>query len=199
MELRLLNKQELEALYRSELAYDFPPSELKPLRAMLELLDRGRYEPWGLFDGEALLGYALMWLGEDPGCALLDYLGILRGKRSGGLGSALLRLLGERYGGIVAEAEAPADCSAEEEVLRRRRLDFYRRNGFRLMDYECALFGVRFCCLCRGGGEDGGAVMEAHRRIYEGRFSPEHLERYIQIPLRPGEAVRPAPAWTEEE
>ena len=41
--------------------------------------------------------------------------------------------------------------------------------------------------------------MEAlHRGIYAQYFSPAHMERYIQLPLRPDEAVKPAPEWVEE-
>ena len=39
MELQLLNKEELTALYQNEMTVDFPKSELKPLRAMLRLMD----------------------------------------------------------------------------------------------------------------------------------------------------------------
>ena len=39
MELKLLNKCELKELYTNEMTADFPKSELKPLRAMLRLMD----------------------------------------------------------------------------------------------------------------------------------------------------------------
>ena len=68
--------QQLAQLYRQELTSAFPPEELKPLRSMLSLMEQGRYQALGLYDGEDLVAYALIWL--EPGCpfALLDYLGI---------------------------------------------------------------------------------------------------------------------------
>ena len=45
MELRLLNKEELTGLYQKEMTVDFPHAELKPLKAMLRLMDMGRYDP----------------------------------------------------------------------------------------------------------------------------------------------------------
>lgn len=65
MELRLLNREELTELYRGELVHVFPGAELKPLAAMLRLLDMGRYEPLlAVEEGEAV-GYALLWLTVD--------------------------------------------------------------------------------------------------------------------------------------
>ena len=54
MELRILNKAETKALYNSEMKRAFPPSELKPLSAIEDMRDKGRYEPLGLYEGEEL-------------------------------------------------------------------------------------------------------------------------------------------------
>lgn len=199
MELKLLNKEELKELYAREMAFDFPKSELKPVRAMLRLMDMGRYEPLLVTqDGEAV-GYAMMWLPAGGRGGLLEYLGVLRGKRDRGLGSAILDLLARRYGQLFGEAEAPDSDDPAENDLRRRRIAFYERNGFRVLDYECALFGVRFACLYRGPEGDDRKIEGLHRSVYADYFSPEHMERYVQLPLGPGEAVKPAPAWVEED
>lgn len=107
MKLHLLNKEELAALYENEMTADFPKSELKPLRAMLRLMDLGRYDPLLVTEGGRPLGYALVWLPEGREGALLEYFGVLRGKRNGGLGSRILALLADRYGQLFGEAEAP--------------------------------------------------------------------------------------------
>ena len=199
MELRLLNKEGLTALYQSEMTGDFPRSELKPLAAMLRLMDLGRYDPLLVVQDGQTVGYAMLWLAGDRAGALLEYLGVLRGKRSGGLGTRILALLADRYGQLFGEAEAPgADASPAENGLRRRRIAFYERNGFRVLDYQCALFGVRFHCLYRGPEADDRKVEALHRGVYAEYFSPAHMERYIQLPLKPGEAVKPAPEWVEE-
>lgn len=199
MTLHPLTKDQLSALYRDELTADFPKSELKPLRAMLRLMDEGKYDPLLVLDGETPVGYALLWRPERGDGALLEYFGVLRGLRGGGIGSAILELLAARYGSLFCEAEAADSPDETENALRLRRLDFYRRNGFRLLDYDCALFGVHFRCLYRGGEEDDRAVEALHRSVYADYFSPAHFDRYIQLPLHPGEAVRPAPEWVEED
>lgn len=199
MELNVLDKAGLSALYDSDIRFDFPKAELKPLQAMLKLMDAGRYEPLLVTEDGSAVGYALCWLPEGREGALLEYLGVLRGKRSGGLGSRILTLLMARYGQVFGEVEAPdQSASPAEDDLRRRRIAFYERNGFRVLDYECALFGVRFQCMYRGPETDDRKVLALHRGVYTGWFSPAHMERYIQLPLAPGEAVKPAPGWVEE-
>lgn len=198
MELKTLNERELSALYREEMVYDFPKSELKPLGAMLRLLEMGQYDPLLVTENGERVGYAMMWLPKSRQGALLEYLGVLRGKRSAGLGARILPLLAQRYGQLFGEAEAPTSQDEAENHLRRRRIGFYERNGFRVLDYECALFGVHFKCLYRGPQTDDRAVEQLHRSVYADYFSPQHMERYIQLPLKPGEEIHPAPAWTEE-
>lgn len=199
MELNLLDARQLTELYEGEMVHVFPREELKPLRAMLTLLDRGMYHPLALTDQGRQLGYALLWTGEDPDYALLEYLGVMRGLRNGGLGAEMLALLGERFPHLFGEAEAPTDPDPAVNELRRRRLGFYERNGFRILNYECALFGVHFNCLYRGSETDDQAVLRHHRKVYADYFSPAHMERFIQLPLHPGEAIHPAPRWVEED
>ncbi len=199
MELKLLNKEELTALYNAELVFDFPKSELKPVRSMHRLMDMGVYEPMlVLEDGEAI-GYAMVWLPPSRQGAMLEYFGVLRGKRNGGLGTRILHRLAEQYGQIFGEAEAPTSDDPAENDLRRRRIGFYLRNGLRLLDYDCALFGVHFNCLYLGPETDDRKIEALHRSVYASYFSPEHMAKHIQLPLRPGEEIIPAPEWVEED
>lgn len=199
MELKPLNKEELTRIYNEEMVIDFPRAELKPLRAMLRLMDLGQYDPLLVTENGEALGYALAWLPRNREGALLEYFGVLRGKRNGGLGSRVLALLLDRYGQLFGEAEAPTSADPAENDLRRRRIAFYERNGFRVLDYQCALFGVHFNCLYQGPETDDRKVEVLHRSVYADYFSPAHMERYIQLPLRPGEAIHPAPQWVEED
>ena len=198
MELKLLNKEELASLYKTEMVFDFPKAELKPLSGMLRLMERGHYEPLlALENGEAV-GYAIMWLSRNERGALLEYLGVLRGKRNGGGGGRILSLLGGRDGQLFGEVEAPDSQDSAENDLRCRRVGFYLRNGFRVLDYECALFGVHFKCIYLGEETNDRRVESMHRNIYASYFSAGHMEKYIQLPLAPGEEIHPAPEWLEE-
>ena len=202
MTLSDLSPAQLSALYATEMKAAFPPDELKPLKSMLTLLEQGRYRALGLYEGEELLAYALLWLEPDIPFALLDYLGTVEGQRNRGLGTRLLEELARAfagYRGIFGEAEAPENGDPADEPLRRRRLDFYLRSGFRYGGYDCALFGVHYRTLIHGA-EDVTAeeLLDAHQRIYRRGLPPEIHDRFIQIPLLPGEAVRSAADWIEE-
>lgn len=126
LELRQLTLEQLRTLHATELHEAFPPEELKPIGAMEELLRRGAYHPVGAWEGEDLVGYALLWTGPASGYVLVDYLGVTAPRRSQGLGSQILRLLGETFqdrDGILVESEAPQ--GGEQDALQRRRLAFY--------------------------------------------------------------------------
>lgn len=107
MKLIELTAEQLSALYESELKAAFPPQELKPLKAMLNLMAEKKYQALGLYDGDELAGYALLWLEPGIPFALLDYLGTIEGRRSQGLGTIMLDLLAgyyKDYRGIFGEA-----------------------------------------------------------------------------------------------
>lgn len=190
MELKVLNESELERLYKQEMTGDFPADELRPARELRRLQGTGRYQALEAWEEGQPVGYALMWEARDGGWALLDYLAVLRGRRNAGTGGRILDELSHRYSNIVLEAEDPA-CAADDAdlELRRHRLDFYSRNGFSVMDYDNALFGVRFKCLHRGAERDGGTILEKHTALYDAEFIPQRLSQYYQMPLRPGEEV----------
>ena len=202
MQLKTLNAEELTALYRTELVNAFPPSELKPLKSMLNLMEQDRYEALGLYDEDGLHGYALTWLEPGIPFALLDYFGTLEGQRGTGLGTRMLDMLSAHYKGyrgVFGEAEGAFSPDPEEKSLQERRLAFYERNGFRYGGYDCALFGVHYLTLIRGDGDvTAEELLDAHQRIYKSGIPPKVYDQFIQIPLHEGEEVRIPTEWNEE-
>lgn len=201
MTLRELDLEELKWLHAHELSEAFPPEELKPYAAMEKLHATGLYHPVGAWEGEALVGYALLW--ESPGgqYVLIDYLGVTASRRNGGLGGEILRLLREEFrdwDGIIVESEAP-DGGAHDP-MRRRRMDFYRRSGYTFLDYDCVLFGVHYAvCLCspNGKGTPEG-TLAAHQALYRRQFTRLAYDRYIQIPRDPDHPLDPPESWAEQ-
>jgi len=202
MRLERLDAAALTRLYEGELVRAFPPSELKPLKSMLTLMEQDRYEALGMFDESGMHGYALTWLEPGVPFALLDYFGTLEGQRGTGLGSQMLALLAAHYKdyrGIFGEAEGAFSPDPDERSLQQRRLDFYYRNGFRYGGYHCALFGVHYLTLIRGDGDvTAGELLDAHQRIYKSGIPPKAYDRFIQLPLLPGEEVRVPTDWKED-
>lgn len=201
MRLEELTLSQLKWLHRQELREAFPRQELKPFAAMKKLVQAGAYHPVGAWEGEDLVGYALLW--ESPGgrYVLIDYLGVTAARRNGGLGGELLRQLRERFAardGILVETEVPEGGS--EDALRRRRMDFYRRNGFTFLDYDCVLFGVRYAvCLCSPNGKGTQAeTMAAHQALYASQFARWAYNRFIQIPRDPNRPLQPPESWADQ-
>lgn len=187
-----MTRAELPAWYAQELCEAFPPNERKPLEAFFALMDEGRYELLGLYEGNMLLGYAGMWSSPDyPDYVLLDQLGVTAVRRGGGLGGSILARLEERCRGrvcIITEAECPVPgAPAEENALRQRRIAFYERAGF-CRTYEMGTCGARFQTLVLGPAGEEKKLMEAHRAIY----GPNRTD--VIVPVRPDEALEP-PYW----
>ena len=82
---RPLTAQEILLWHADELSEAFIPQERKPLPDILHMIADGRYEVWGLFDADRLLGYAALWKSNAVPLVLLDYLGVTRSRRSEGL------------------------------------------------------------------------------------------------------------------
>lgn len=200
MILRDMTLEELRALHGTELHEAFPPSELKPFAAMETLYRRGAYHPVGAYDGETLLGYALLWDAPGRAYVLIDYLGVPAAMRNRGLGGAILRRLAERfagYDGIIVESEAPE--GGETDALCRRRMDFYRRAGFTFLDYDCVLFGVHYavCLNSPSGKGTAEGALAAHQALYRAQFTPEAYQQFVQIPRDPAHPLTPPKSWAE--
>lgn len=190
MIFRLLNRQEIISWYNSELSEAFIPQERKPLKEIFQLCTEDRYEIWGLFsEDSSLLGYACLWKAAAVPLVLLDYLGVTKSMRNGGLGGQILSLLKAQDRPLITESELPVeDDSEEENHIRRRRISFYERNGF-VPAYPMATCGMAWQALTfLPEGTALPDVMTWHRALY----GPTRTD--VQIPLPEGSALR-MPHW----
>ena len=187
-ELRLLTRAQLRQVYHTYVKADFPHSERRPLSSIESLRRTGRYDAWGVYEGPELLAYAFVWRTADDRCALLDYLAVCPEGRGQGRGTLALELLQARYSPdcpLLVEAEAPEKgVPPEEDRQRRRRLDFYQRAGFRLLDYQTLIFGVRYAMLVwpASCALDAPALQAAHRGLYQSQMPPFLFRRMIHVP-----------------
>ena len=193
MELRIPSPEQLRTVYDRDLKEAFPPEELKALRSIEQIWAEGWYRPWCLFDGDSIVGEAVLWLGQ-PGWALLDYLGGSAGSRHSGLGSVLLQKLREAEADTVIFGESEAPEGAPDPELAERRLGFYARNGLRTAGYDTEMFGVHYKTLYLAAGEVNEAeLMREHRFVYENTFAADKFHKYVRIPYdpntKPGEKV----------
>ncbi len=140
MIIKELSKLQREDVYHQHMRKDFHPSEVKPLSMMERLIEEGRYLCFGIYKEQTdqLLGYAYFAKADyklKP-ILVLDFFAVVSTSRSKGFGSKFLKEmkkdLGDKYSAILAEVENPNHAIDEENRdLRKRRINFYHRNGFK--------------------------------------------------------------------
>ena len=195
MQLLPMNEQQIRCWYHTLLPECFAPNEIKPEADIARLLAEDRYEVWGLFEDSLAdpdqmpTGFACIWKRKGIPLVLLDYLGVTAAARNGGYGVWMLTQLKKQGRPMVCESELPVDGDPDKEnAIRRRRIAFYERNGFRPA-YEMATCGLRWQALLIGGeAQDIKDIMRWHKQLYdEGRTD-------VKVPLAPGEKPQP-PYW----
>lgn len=107
----------------------FPAVERLPFWLLKKKTKRRIAEFCSLYDDDEWVGF--IYTLKNDSLAYVFFLAIDDTKRSHGYGSKLIRLLTERYAGLVIglSAERPDD-QAENNEQRIRRQKFYQRNDF---------------------------------------------------------------------
>ena len=125
-------------LYRSA----FPRSERKPFSMIYKMSRAGKTDTWYITDEGRFVGLAITINGPDR--ILLDYFAIDEQARNGGYGSQILKMLISHYApkSLFGEIENVID-EGEDLPLRKRRKQFYLRNGLKEMEVMVYLFGVK--------------------------------------------------------
>lgn len=186
MRLKILNKEEIKQIYKTEMKNDFPAAELKPLSEIYRMLDAGNYQGRGLYEDNELLAYVFISFAAPQDVALIDYLAVCSKYRGKGIGSKLISVIREemsRWRGVVLEVENPEFAVNEADYhIRCRRINFYQKNNIKLSDVKTSVFGVPFKIMyftdfllkeldIRRSLED----------IYGAMFSPNIYDRFIRF------------------
>lgn len=146
MEYKKATLQEIEEIYNTYMKKDFPPAELKPLKAIKYSVEKGWYTMYIGYDEKGVKGYACIAnCGEEFG--FLDYFAIVEKYRGTGVGTEFFRKLESlsNSGCILLETESIESAkNDEEDFIRRRRIAFYKRSG--CVDTGCVynVFGVEY-------------------------------------------------------
>lgn len=185
MQLRKLSTLQIVFIYNTYMKEDFPPDELKPVKAILDMMDRGIYECLGLYHDEEFLAYAFLVKNQERKTLLLDYLAVCRNYRAGGYGSAFLNLMKEYYreeSALLLECESERTAPDEEQRrIRRRRIAFYKRNGCLTTRTKSWLFGVEYDILYLPFQVEKPDVTAELRALYEQMFPPQVFARYGRV------------------
>ena len=172
MRLERLTNAQVEKLYEERMTEDFPPNEIDPLPVILNAMEQGNYECFGLMDGGEIAGYAfLIKHGEDY---LIDYLAINPDWRNHGLWGELVQRVGEYLShakSIIGEVENPEFAeNAEDKAIRTNRLEFYLKRGFRDTGVRATYFEARFMVLEME--QTGVHTEDEIKALYEMHYKP---------------------------
>lgn len=183
MKLRELTMEEVYRIHRTYMLDDFGADEVKPVERMVEMKERNAYAMYGLYDEEQLMAYAFLCGELDKEVVLLDYLAVMKEARGQGIGSLMLRKLGEELplGGLMIESEAVASAKDEEDAkVRRKRLEFYYKAGAHDTVVQANLWGVHYQVLYLPYRKQltKDAEYEHLERIYLDMFNEYHRSKY---------------------
>ena len=121
MDLIKLTRSDFDSFY-SLVKESFIEEERRDYPDALRLFKEEKYEILGIIHDGKTVGFISLWNFSD--FVFAEHFVMYGEYRNLGLGSKTLKLLEEKYKRIVLEAEPPfAD-------LQKRRLGFYKRNGF---------------------------------------------------------------------
>ena len=126
--LEILDKREFEQVY-DILEKSFPEDERRPFTEQLSMLDIERYSIWVYKNKGQTAGFIAVW--DLQNILFVEHLAVSQNCRNGGLGSRILRELSE-----MADKQICLEVEPPENDISKRRIEFYRRNGFYFNDYE---------------------------------------------------------------
>jgi hypothetical protein len=118
----------------------FPPGERDEPAEILRSVEQGVRRCVTAFDGERLIGFAVLLPLRSADAVLLEYLAVERSVRSAGIGGELfdrtvtfLAASSAPPSGLIFEVDPPELAEGAEGVTRRRRIAFYERHGAHLL------------------------------------------------------------------
>lgn len=145
----------------------FPPEERRPWD---DIANGNGPELHMVFADGKFAGFVTTW---DLGSwTYIEHFAIMPDRRGGGIGAMALSVLKEmNCRPLLLEAEPPC----EENPMAARRIEFYRRNGFFLLDYDYiqppyapGLTSVPLRLMCTEAATDATAAETAlHTRVYK--------------------------------
>lgn len=100
----------------------------------------------GLFENKSLVGFA--YTVETKELLYLLYLAVAQDKRNNKYGSKAISQLNELYNNKAMGLSVEAIDSMDDN--QKRRINFYKRNGFDLTDYQYELLGQVYYPMVKG-------------------------------------------------
>jgi len=138
---------EMRRLYEAA----FPVEEQIPWEELLQLMDRMPLDFTAYYDGDEFVGFTIVY--QRRPFNWFWYFAVREELRGKGYGQQILTQLIERYkdSSNVLDMESP-DHPSDNMEQRRRRHEFYLRNGFRDTHVYRTFDGITYTIMMMGDG-----------------------------------------------
>ena len=172
MKLIPFNKENLsriKKLYRAA----FPRIERKPFRMILRQCEKGEAELYAIESNDGMfLGLAVTVKQSD--IVMLDYFAIHPKARGKGVGSRALKMLRSKYADrrFILEIES-VDEPCKNPEIRKKRREFYLRNGMKPAGYTAQVFFTVLEVLTAGEP----VSFEEYRELYRSHLGDKAVKK----------------------
>lgn len=171
MELRVRNVSRKSRRVKEIYLASFPKKERMPFWSMRLMAKMTATRFWEFSDGDTVCGFA--YLGMAEGISFLMFLAVDPSLRSRGYGGRILEEIRRRCSPdkILVSIERCAE-GADNLSQRRRRREFYLRNGYEPTGFCIELSGVEQEILIRGGVFDPDEFAAFFKAYSNGTMHP---------------------------
>ena len=180
--LRKIKFKEFKDLYRKHIVKDFPKDERPNLKRFRKRMLEKKEETY-IFEEEGIaMGYCI--IDEIQEYVLVAFLAVFENKRGKGIGTKILKEIENKYQnkkGILLEVEDPDFSKSEEEnKLRQRRIHFYERANFKIVeDLKIKLFGVNFRIMVSGKNFSNTQEIREEMKYFYGTILNKKKEQFL--------------------
>ena len=139
--------ENLKQLYQTA----FPKGEQIPWNDLLRLVGEMPLDFMAYYDGEEFIGFTIVY--PRKSFNLFWYFAVRKELRGKGYGQQILSRLIERYKGQTCVLDMESPTQVYENIdLRKRRHNFYLRNGFRDTNVYRTYNGITMTIMMMGEG-----------------------------------------------
>lgn len=186
IELKDISITEFEKEVYSYYLQIFPEDERKPLELIQSSCEKKYTKIIEILYKSELVGFMLLNRVKNKGYAVLDYLAILPQYRNSKFGTKALQILLEQEKesrGIFIEIEKVGlGKDTEENLLREKRRNFYKKIGFKKLNFDLFLFDVIYTPYLFSNIKDNeDMIIDEILNIYEAISGKERIEQNCKI------------------
>ena len=186
LELKYINIEEFEKDLYSYYLNIFPTDERKTLESISLSYKKNYTKIIEILYKEEIIGFMILNKIKDNGYIILDYFAILPEYRNKKFGTKALKILlskeKENKGIFIEIEKVGLGKNEEENLLRIKRQEFYKKIGFKKLKFDLFLFGVVYTPYLYSNVEDDeNVVINEILSIYEVISGKDKIKQNCKI------------------